>query len=215
MDLQAPSIPESLLLSDTFAFHPLAVEDALSPGERPKIEPFDGYLFICTSLERADVRRPDDFLVSVSGAGVAAVEETRDNVAHNPNLLAEGSLALCHRLIDEMVDAYEPRVAAFGDQLDGAAGRLLARPSSSQLKDLLTLHADVLVWEQRIAAEADVVGRLARREFIDVSTEMAFRFRDVHDHLLAAGDRLTALRERIALVATVASGLAGGPRRWI
>jgi magnesium transporter len=213
VNLQAPSIPESLLLSDTFAFHPLAVEDALSPGERPKIDPFEGYLFIVLTDLRMFVGQ--NFLVSVSGAGVAAVEETRDNVAHNPNLLADGSLALCHRLVDEMVDAYEPRVAAFGDRLDTAAGRLLGRPSNSLLKDLLALHAEVLLWNQRIAAEADVVGRLARREFIDISTEMAPRFRDVHDHLLTAGDRLTAVRERIGLAATVASGLAGDARRWI
>jgi Mg2+ and Co2+ transporter CorA len=28
VDLAAPSIPETLILSDTFAFHPLSVEDA-------------------------------------------------------------------------------------------------------------------------------------------------------------------------------------------
>src|SRR5688500_18282365 len=30
VDLAAPSVPESLVLSDTFGFHPLSVEDALS-----------------------------------------------------------------------------------------------------------------------------------------------------------------------------------------
>ena len=39
VDLEAPSIPESLLLSDTFGFHRLAVEDAMSAGQSPKVEP--------------------------------------------------------------------------------------------------------------------------------------------------------------------------------
>ena len=36
VDLAAPSIPESLILSDTFAFHPLAVDDAMSALQYPK-----------------------------------------------------------------------------------------------------------------------------------------------------------------------------------
>ena len=35
VDLESPSIPESLILSDTFAFHPLSVEDAMSARQYP------------------------------------------------------------------------------------------------------------------------------------------------------------------------------------
>ena len=37
-DLAAPSIPELLILSDTFAFHPLSVEDARSAIQYPKAD---------------------------------------------------------------------------------------------------------------------------------------------------------------------------------
>ncbi len=45
VDLASPSIPEFLILSDTFAFHPLAVEDARAELHYPKIEAYDGYLY--------------------------------------------------------------------------------------------------------------------------------------------------------------------------
>src|SRR5689334_6166554 len=45
VDLAAPSIPESLILSDTFTFHPLSVEDARADLNYPKIEAYDGYLY--------------------------------------------------------------------------------------------------------------------------------------------------------------------------
>src|SRR5499427_10633407 len=45
VDLAAPSIPEALILTDTFAFHPLSVEDARSELQHPKIEAYDGYLY--------------------------------------------------------------------------------------------------------------------------------------------------------------------------
>jgi hypothetical protein len=44
VDLAAPSIPESLILSDTFRFHPLSVEDAMSIRQYPKAEAYDGVL---------------------------------------------------------------------------------------------------------------------------------------------------------------------------
>src|SRR3954467_5191374 len=46
VDLAAPTIPEGLILSDTFAFHPLSVEDALSERQYPKAEAYDGYLYV-------------------------------------------------------------------------------------------------------------------------------------------------------------------------
>ena len=45
VDLAAPSIPELLILSDTFAFHPLSIEDARAELHYPKIEAYDGYLY--------------------------------------------------------------------------------------------------------------------------------------------------------------------------
>src|SRR5213593_4322096 len=46
VDLAAPSIPESLILSDTFKFHPLSVEDAMSARQYPKAEAYDGYFYV-------------------------------------------------------------------------------------------------------------------------------------------------------------------------
>ena len=45
VDLAAPSIPESLVLSETFSFHHLAVEDARLTRHSPKIDAYDDYLF--------------------------------------------------------------------------------------------------------------------------------------------------------------------------
>jgi magnesium transporter len=213
VDLAAPSIPESLLLSDTFAFHPLAVEDALSPRERPRIDAYDGYLLVVLTEVRMFVGR--NFLVSVSGGGVPAVEEMRDNVAHNPRLLADGSVALCHRIADELADAYEQQVRALRARLDALTAKTADRPAPGVVAEILSLHGDLLTWRARMVLEADVVCRLARRDFIDVSTEMALRFRDVHDHLMSAADELGIGIERVGSLLTVASAMAGGSRRWI
>ena len=51
---------------------------------------------------------------------------------------------------------------------------------------------------RRIAIpQRDVIGRLARREFTDISSEMAYRFRDVYDHIVRLNDEAMMLQDRI------------------
>ena len=47
VDLVQPTPEEGRqVLADTFHFHPLSIEDALSEVHHPKIEPYDRYLYI-------------------------------------------------------------------------------------------------------------------------------------------------------------------------
>jgi len=46
VDLMAPGEAERQLLSEVFGFHPLAVEDAVSALQFPKIETYPGYLYV-------------------------------------------------------------------------------------------------------------------------------------------------------------------------
>ena len=46
VDLASPTAEEGRLLSEVFHFHPLSIEDALGAIHHPKIEPYDGYLYL-------------------------------------------------------------------------------------------------------------------------------------------------------------------------
>jgi magnesium transporter len=213
VDLVAPSIPETLLLSDTFAFHPLAVEDGVSRREHPKIEPFESCLL--TVLEDARFFLCRNALVTVSASAQPAIEHVRDIVAHDYQRLGEGAVSLFHWIVDEMVDRYTPRVADLRERIAALEERLFERPQASQFRDLLTFQDEAAGWRHRIAAELDVVSRLSRREFIDIDTDMARRFRDVQDHLLVLRDDVDVLTGRLAAVVSAAPTLVAGARRWL
>jgi magnesium transporter len=216
VDLDSPSIPESLLLSDSFAFHPLAVEDAMSPGQPTKIEAYDGYLF-------AVLRGPDgevdlfvgpSFLVSVHHRPSRAVAEFIDNARHSPRPLVEGPVALFHRIADALADGYRPAVERLIERADAVEKQLFDKPSPTTVRDLLDLRRDAFALRHDAVAQAVVVERLSRREFVDISTDMAFRFRDIHDHLVRVTDDADALRDRLDGLLAASAGLAGA-RRWL
>jgi magnesium transporter len=45
--------------------------------------------------------------------------------------------------------------------------------------------------------QRDAVGRLARREFPQIPEQLAYRFRDVHDHLVRLADESIYFQDRI------------------
>jgi magnesium transporter len=217
VDLESPSIPESLILSDTFGFHRLAVEDAMSQGQRPKVEPYDGYLFAVLGGADAEVDFfvGPMFLVTVHARTSAAIAEFTDNARHSPKPLVEGSMALFHTIVDRMVDGYRPHIERLIERINAIEKQLFDKPSPSIVRDVLNLRGDLFELGRVASTERDIAGRLARREFVDISTEMAFRFRDVHDHLVRVTDDADALADRIAGLLTAGVALAASVRRWI
>src|SRR5215831_2794089 len=142
VDLESPSIPESLILSDSFAFHPLAVEDAMTPGQPTKIEAYDGYLF-------GVLRGPDGevdffvgptFLVTVHQRPSKAVADFIDNAKHSSRPLAEGPVALFHKIVDALVDGYRPAADRLVDRAMQIEKQVFDKPSPSTIKDLLDLR---------------------------------------------------------------------------
>src|SRR6185503_9209730 len=130
VDLAAPSIPESLILSDTFAFHRLSVEDAMSARQYPKAEAYDGYLYIilhgiafqkadhCFETQDVDFFLGPNYLVTVHSGDCPSIQELRAHAPRNSKMFADGPVALFHRIVDAMVDHYRPEMDKLEDRLD-------------------------------------------------------------------------------------------------
>jgi magnesium transporter len=209
VDLAAPSIPESLLLRDPFAFHPLSVEDAMSAVMYPKVEAYDGYLYIilhgiesraaehCFATHDVDFFVGANYLVTVHDGDSRSIAELREHATRNQKILGEGPVALLHRLLDTMVDHYRPEMEKLEDRLDTLEDDIFDTVEPRLVRKLLDEKRQVASLRRIVTPQRDVVGRLARRDFVDVSTEMSFRFRDVYDHLVRIADDALIFHDRI------------------
>jgi magnesium transporter len=209
VDLAAPSIPESLLLSDTFAFHPLSVEDARADLQYPKIEAYDGYLYaILHGIDLNDGRTGfathdvdffigANYLVTVHDGHSQAIHELQENVVRNHKIMAEGPVALFHRIVDAMVDHYRPEIEKLEDRIDELEKAVFEQPSSNLIRQILNEKREVSSLRRILTPQRDVIARLARREFVDISTDLAFRFRDVYDHIVRLVDDVAMFHDRI------------------
>lgn len=199
IDLAAPSIPESLVLTDSFAFHPLAVEASRAKRQLPTIDAFDGYLFAVVAGADSDVSFfvGPHYIVSVHPADSKAVADQIDSVRHGGKQFTEGPFAMFHRLVDSTVDGLIQVVQTLRACADGLEKRLVEKATPDVVREILRARSDAFGLGQRLVREQEAVGRLARREIVEISDEMVIRFRDVQHHLAQLTEDLLATEHRL------------------
>jgi magnesium transporter len=208
VDLAAPAEGELQILTDVFHLHPLSIEDARSSLQFPKAEPYPNYLYVV--LHGIDVRkgqqtfatRDVDFfigpnwLVTVHDGEATSIAHLRDLCNRHDRLLAEGPVALFHRIVDAMVDHYRPAMDALEQRIDHLEEEAFTG-QSELARRMLALRHELAEMRRILMPQRDVIGRLARREFSTISDEMAYRFRDVYDHVVRLADEAILFQDRV------------------
>jgi magnesium transporter len=210
VDLAAPTLEETQLLREVFGFHELAIEDALQIMHHPKIEAYDGYLYMILhgidfhaarhqfATHDTDFFVGPRYLVTVHDGKTRSIPHVRDLCGKGYHAISEGPLALAHRIIDTMVSHYRPEVEELGEHLDRFEQRVFVRPDRDLMRAILALKRDVASLRRVVIPQRDAVGRLARREFSLVTDAIAYRFRDVYDQLVRLNDEATYFQDRIS-----------------
>jgi len=210
VDLLNPSEDEGLhILRDVFHFHELAVEDALSELQYPKVESYGDYLYLV--LHRIDFQAPEHcfkthdvdfflgptYLVTIHSGDSRSIEQIAKVCERNSLALGEGAAALMHRIVDSMVDNYRPEIEELSERLDALEERVFDGAAANLAKDILDFKRDVASLRRVVQPQRDVVGRLARREFPFIDEPISYRYRDVYDHLVRLADESMVFQDRI------------------
>jgi magnesium transporter len=210
VDLSAPTADDIKVLTDVFHFHELAIEDAVAEIHHPKVESYGTYLYLILhaidfkAKEHAFKTHEVDFflgasyLVTMHNGTSRSIGRISEVCYRNDRALGEGSAALMHRIIDTMVDNYRPEVEKLGERLDKLEKEVFEKPKPNLVKRILDFKRDVSSLRRVVMPERDAVGRLARREFEQISEPQSYRFRDVHDHLVRLSDESIYFQDRIS-----------------
>jgi len=209
VDLASPTDDEAHILQKPFNFHELAIEDALNEVQTPKVESYETHLYLILhgidfevahhtfATHEVDIFLGEQFLVTVHDDFSRSVARLLEVCPRNDFVLAEGPAALLHRIVDGMVDNYRPEVDKLEARLDEIEGNVFDRPSGDDVRQILGLKRDVASLRRVVTPQRDVVGRLARREFALISEPLAYRFRDVYDHLVRLAEEANLYHDRV------------------
>ena len=211
IDLVAPTPEESeLVLEKMYAFHPLAVEDAVKDVHVPKLDDYGSYLYlvfhtITRGDERMDIHTDEldvflgaNFLVTMHDNAHPVIDELCSEAHHHKDGLGRGPAFLLYELLDHQMDTYtslldhfEIQMEVLGDQIFGKTGV----NSSALLNDVLTAKSSALRLHRVLAPQRDLLNRLAHHDHSPVPADARLYYNDLHDHLVRLADLAGGVRD--------------------
>ncbi|WP_443970974.1 magnesium and cobalt transport protein CorA [Sphingobium sp. CR28] len=206
--LHAPSESEMDLVARRYGLHPLAVEDALSGRQLPKVETYPGHLFITirtAALEQGKICYGETaifvgrhFIITVRLGSERGHASLRAHLEANPALLAHGSDYVLHAILDYIVDGYFPVIDTLEDDVLAMEARLLDRLlSPEELFDLFSLRRDLVRFYRLLGPSEEMVGHLINIRHDEIDKAVIPYFRDILDHARRAGFRITGLKDTL------------------
>ncbi len=205
-----------------FGLHDLAIEDAHTAHERPKLEVYDDSIFIVirtVRLSEGGERRIEfsethifmgpRYIITVRHGSLQSHVGLRARCESTPNLLKKGEGFVLHALMDFIVDQYFPVIVALEAELEELEDHIFSgRFVRSVTSRIYHLRRDLLAIKQAVTPLIDVSAHLARIDSELISPDARPYFQDVHDHVVRIADLIdnlqqlshTALESNLALI---------------
>ncbi|UQX00414.1 magnesium/cobalt transporter CorA [Streptomyces sp. RerS4] len=206
--MHEPTAAEFDHVSREFGLHALAVEDALTAHQRPKLEVYDDSLFVVLKPvvydEASDtvtanelmVFVGDSFVVTVRHGEGAALAAVRRRLEQEPEVLRHGPTAVLYAVSDAVVDHYIEVAAELQGDLEELEAEVFA-PTASDSKNtaarIYTAKRQVLEFRRATSPLLQPMDRLAFGQVPFVHEHSQPFFRDVADHLTKANEYIEGL----------------------
>ena len=209
LDLTAPSAEQVEQLRELFAFHPLALEDALHFGQRPKIDVYEEYVFLVFYGARDPVPGATEllrevqmfisgkYLITVHKDALPALEEQR---SHIDGLVLHSEQFLLYRVFDALTDSFFPPLARMDDEIDELEAAVLAGPTDEQLQRLFAMKRSLVTMRKVLTPQRDLFARSIDQiaELSGLQLDERDYFRDVYDHLIRISDLIDSYRDLLS-----------------
>jgi magnesium transporter len=215
LDLLAPDRADLAVLSDEFGLHPLAIEDAVHPHERTKIDRYQSHLFLAAYAVHLDASTAElatsEFAAFVTSRALITVRKDDgvniDSVLAywdgSPDLASEGVGHLLHGLLDNVVDGYFGAVQSLDDEIEKLEDLLFAEAARDQgavQRRSFELRKSLVLFRRVVLPMREVVNSVMRRDFHLVTDRLQPYYQDVYDHVLRAAEWTDSLRDLVTTI---------------
>ncbi|MFN3514226.1 MAG: magnesium and cobalt transport protein CorA [Phenylobacterium sp.] len=211
-----PDEAELRTLEERFGLHPLAVEDALSAHQMPKVEIYGSELFaVARTADLAEERIVygethvfvgRKYVVTVRHGSARAHTQLRAQLEASPALLRHGADYVLHAILDFVVDGYQPIVESIEEAVLEMEQRALDTfLSRAEVARIFNLRRQLIRFRRILGPMEEVASRLERLELPCIDAETRPYFRNVSDHVRRVISRVDGLRETLASVFEVSN----------
>jgi len=197
-------------LAEHVRIHPLALEDILNLGQRPKVDAYDRQLLIVlqmvhemkgneVTIEQVSIVLSDKIVITIQERPGDLLDPLRQRLrdgAGNARFLKADYLA--YALIDAVVDRYFPIIESLGSATDNFQQTMLDQPTRDRINELHEFRKRIGRIRRAVSLHRDVVNRLMQDENSLIDGRTRPYLRDCRDNTLAMLDILESLQESTA-----------------
>ncbi|MGI8756947.1 MAG: magnesium/cobalt transporter CorA [Acidimicrobiales bacterium] len=213
VDYCGPDEDDLAHLADELGLHELAIEDAVSPHQRPKLDHYDTHLFLsCHAVaigEDGDLTVSeinafigDRWLVTVRKDEEFSMAPVVQRWDRSPDLVADGVSFLLYGLLDVVVDSYFDTISDFDEFYDKISeGIFDDRPvEPSQQRNWFEMRRSLVKFHRLVVPMREAVSALMRREHNAVTDTTYPYYQDIYDHILRATESTDSLRDLVSTI---------------
>jgi magnesium transporter len=204
LDIQAPDDDDYKLLSDTFKFHQLTIEDVKHQNQRPKLDGYDGYVFAVVfviALNGQDVSFREhhlyiapNFLVTVHQPPEPSFDNLNLRIAESPVSVCHKSSFLTYLVMDSLVDTTFSALETLDESVDRLQDEVLRDANNAQLALLQQMKHSAVEMRRILGAQRDMFQRLVTLS-LEADRETTAYYRDVYDHIIRQYETVDSLRD--------------------
>ncbi len=196
------------LLGEKFNLHPLALEDVLNTGQRPKVESSTDYVFVVAQMVYQDDARRicseqislffgENFLITVQEEGEYDVfDPIRARLRGGRGKIRKSKADyLAYALLDSVIDHFYPVLEELGKNIEDLEDDLLEKPSREMMKTLHDHKRSLAQLRRFVWPLRDVVNALLHDPSGFITSPTKIYLRDCYDHNVQLMDLLESNKE--------------------
>ena len=210
LGLRDPSAAELELAQRGFGLNELAVEDARNAHQRPKLEDYDGSVFIvlrtaCYVDETESVEFGEIHLFLARHYAIAVRHGTASELKPARRRLEQSEMlehwvgAVAWAVLDKVVDDYLPVVEGIDNDIQEVEQDIFARGDDSTER-IYFLKREVIEFHRAVAPLLPSLEALERGAYPQIDRDLRRYFRDVADHTRRVEERIGSHRELLTSI---------------
>lgn len=210
--LYRPTEQEFAVVAAEFGLHELAVEHAVHPHQRPRLERYGDTLFSVLRTARyvdetetvefseVHVFAGPRFVVTVRHGEAPDIAAVRRALESRPDLLRRGPVAILHAIMDRVLDGYAPVVAGVENDIDEIEDEVF-NGSAGAPRRVYELSREVIAFQRATKPLPPMLSRLIDDPSLDEDERRYLR--DVQDHALRVVEQADGFRQLLQNILSV------------
>ena len=213
INIERPRQIDRAWLEEHFDFHPLDYEDVFSRNQRPKVDEYEGYLFVVLHFPvfdkrvnrlngaEVDIFVGPDFIITLPNEGLQPLQYLFDRCRTNEDIredmFSKGAGYLLYKVVDACVDASFPMLRKMGLKLERLEQAIFEEEANREIvRDLSNAKQEIINFRKIVRPQRVALKDLERTKRY-VTGELDIYFDDINDASERVWDMLENFKEVI------------------